>query len=401
MGLADLVASLLSSTKTSSWRDRMGPAKFRGHEFYVERSERTGGRRTVSHEYPGKNDPYVEDMGRKARTFPVEGYVLGDGYMDTLERLLAALEQAGPGELVHPYHGKRSVIVTSYRVTETKDAGGIAQLSIEFAETPTQQAQPSAVEDGASVLKASASKSLLAASTDFLSKYSAGTLLSSVSNQLRSATLAMNNIASAITSGPDELAAFKRRVENFESAIDSLVSAPSDMVAGIVDLFSFFTSRSAATKLYSFSPGVRPPATTPARVQEQTNFDATQALIQRVALAQATTLVADESFASYDDAKAAAAELSDLIDEQANNADDATYSALVQLRADLNKGVPGDSEELPRLQPYTPHVTTPSLVLAYQLYNDLERESDLLDRNKIVHPGFVTADKELEVLTSG
>jgi prophage DNA circulation protein len=53
------------------WRDVLlsQPASFRGVIFHVETGGKSSGRRTVTHEYPKRDDPYAEDMGRVARHF--------------------------------------------------------------------------------------------------------------------------------------------------------------------------------------------------------------------------------------------------------------------------------------------------------------------------------------------
>ena len=46
---------------------------------------------------------------------------------------------------------------------------------------------------------------------------------------------------------------------------------------------------------------------------------------------------------------------------------------------------------------FTPKVTTPALVLAYNLFEDLDKESDIINENNIRHPGFVPGGDEIEV----
>ena len=70
-----------------AWRDQWQTAKFRGVEFRFRTASATLGRRNVVHSYPGRDDPYVEDMGRKAREFSLEAFVLGDDYMAWRDRL--------------------------------------------------------------------------------------------------------------------------------------------------------------------------------------------------------------------------------------------------------------------------------------------------------------------------
>ena len=63
---------------TNPWRTLLlsAPASFRGIAFHVESGTLSGGRRTVVHEYPKRNDPYAEDMGRHASRWSLTGYLI-------------------------------------------------------------------------------------------------------------------------------------------------------------------------------------------------------------------------------------------------------------------------------------------------------------------------------------
>ena len=60
-----------------SWKDELRPASFRGVEFFIDVSQKSLGRRAVLHEFPNRETPYTEDMGRVAEGFEIEGHVLG------------------------------------------------------------------------------------------------------------------------------------------------------------------------------------------------------------------------------------------------------------------------------------------------------------------------------------
>lgn len=75
-----------------AWRDELRPASFRGVSFYVEGGTLTFGRRLAIHEYPQREKPYVEDLGKKARVYRLEAFVLGPDYMKDRDALIDALE---------------------------------------------------------------------------------------------------------------------------------------------------------------------------------------------------------------------------------------------------------------------------------------------------------------------
>lgn len=78
------------------------PASYRGVPFIVESNAGEVGRRGQVHEYWGRDEPYAEDGGRRARRIEFKAYVLGDDCALQRDALLAALEEKGPGMLVHP-----------------------------------------------------------------------------------------------------------------------------------------------------------------------------------------------------------------------------------------------------------------------------------------------------------
>ena len=55
-------------------------ASFKKQPFFVTSHSFSTGRRIVLHEFPYHDKPYIEDLGRKSRTFNIEGFILGDNY---------------------------------------------------------------------------------------------------------------------------------------------------------------------------------------------------------------------------------------------------------------------------------------------------------------------------------
>ena len=117
------------------WKEELRPATFRGVPFEVDGSQFTGGRKSVNHEYPQRDENYVEDLGRATRKFALNAFVVGEDYLEKRNRLLSALEQGGPGTLIHPFYGSLDVSVDAFTVSESKADGGMASFSISFIES--------------------------------------------------------------------------------------------------------------------------------------------------------------------------------------------------------------------------------------------------------------------------
>lgn len=381
-------------------------AKFRNAEFHTETLEREGGRRGPTHEYPrtGEDEAppsFREDLGLKTRAFPIQGYVSGDKYLAERDALISALEEPGPGELVHPTYGTRRVSVVTFRVTENAKEQRKVYFSIELEETEVQPTQPTTVVDAAGTLVSSIATARTAVSDEFLAKYSPGRFVESISDQLRSATVTINAAMARVTMETQRLATFKRRMTDFTNSIESLVNQPEELLAELSEIFDLTDSVDALKKIFGFDAGNRPAATTPSRTQEQTNFDASQFLIQRLSLIRAIEIAGAEDYTSYEEAVTAREGLTDLLDDQAETVSDDVYPDLLQLRADFVTAVPGEAGDLPNLLTHTPISTVCSLVLAHRLYGDVSQEADILDRNKIRNPCFLVGGRPLEVLSRG
>lgn len=109
-------------------------ASFRGVTFFVEASEISAGRRVVTHQYPQRDEPFTEDLGRAARVFSLSAFVLGDDCIEQAQALRDAIEQPGPGTLVHPEFGELQVIAQPGGSMSFDQARRRVRFSLSFVE---------------------------------------------------------------------------------------------------------------------------------------------------------------------------------------------------------------------------------------------------------------------------
>ena len=139
------MSDIWSVGPANNWRNlHWMPASYNGARFHVEANSRESGRRIVEHEFPKKDFPYAEDMGRHAREFIVRAYCIAyqrdDDDLFTIDytvprdALMNALEQEGPGVLQLNTQPSQQVVVTRYRMTEEERFGGYCTFDITFLE---------------------------------------------------------------------------------------------------------------------------------------------------------------------------------------------------------------------------------------------------------------------------
>jgi prophage DNA circulation protein len=153
------------------WRDNLhleGLGSFRGIEFYVNSVESNVGRRTVVHEFPGRDLPMVEDMGLLARRFSLDCYVLGDDYFERRDELIKEFELGGTGPLIHPYWGNMTVaVVGAVRIRETTAEGGMARISVNVVRSDIIDIQPTKATDTEQAINDAADEADTASSEQF------------------------------------------------------------------------------------------------------------------------------------------------------------------------------------------------------------------------------------------
>jgi prophage DNA circulation protein len=126
------------------WAQRMVTANFNGIDFLTESHDTKGGRRLVVHEFPGAEQPDVEDLGGKADEFSLNAYFIGADYDLFRDNFLLALNMPGAVWLMHPWRGALWVRAHSWSLHESNDKGGYCTVSVSFV--PGGQTQTALVD---------------------------------------------------------------------------------------------------------------------------------------------------------------------------------------------------------------------------------------------------------------
>lgn len=429
-----------------SWRDELKPGSFRGVPFLIDNAQTQVGRRVALHQYPLRDTPWAEDLGRNARQFSIDCLVIGADYMTQRDRLVEALEAAGPGTLVHPYFGTRRVVVAQpAEVYESTREGGLARFRIPFAEAG-EKLEPANSDDTAAQVQSQAGATSDQAAQSFANQYSQAGMpqwvTDTASSDLGGLTDALASLRDRIPGIPSAVTSFNTQLQAFSDTLSSLIRDPFNLGASVVSLVlglgtivqQPLDALGLYSSLFDFGSDAAPiTGSTPARQQQAANRAAVHALVQGAAIAQAaywsaavpaqsetqvqivnastggttssttggmqtTTTVLVDGYADVGSATTVRDEITDAIDNLSLSADDDLYPALMDLRAAVVQDINTRIATLPALIAFTPLRTMPSLVLAYRLYADATRDAEIVARNDLVYPAFATGGVALEVL---
>lgn len=427
------------------WQDRYRKASFRGASFLVEASEFEFGRRSIFYDIPmdESGGSATRDMGKLPRRFSITAFVIGLAYDARCDDLIDAIEKPGPGELIHPYYGKVTVIVDGpAKVRETTAEGGMARIEITFRKH-RDQPSPDLGLDTLTDASQAADLALEALNEDFVGSFSCsgvqGFVKSASVDVFTDATRTLQSINHDIDSVlgiPSKLASdFTKFVDELEELIDTpqkLINTIQEFVAAmfsglrrITDAIGSLIPSSNTAATIGDSLGVVSSAATLSRRRQRVNQAASMRAIKGSAIVGAVkaslSLTYDSATQALSVRNTLAGHIEDLL--QSSDFDSAelfsdavtadawadgdgpqieeVVKALRKVRVTMNRHLKSVAGDLPAVTTYVPGEMLPTCVIAYQLYGDANRDLEIDARNMdvIKHPAFAPVKVPLEVLS--
>lgn len=415
----------------SEWRDRKQDASFRGVPFLVDTDSVPVGRRTQLHEFPKRDQPFVEDLGRRTRQYKFVGFVAGDDFLAQRDRLLTALDKPGAGELVHPWFGRMTVTAGECELSHARNELGMARFNLVFIdgmlEFPVQSpntrralaAQAPSLLDSIkgrfntamapvdlARQRTSAVRSAVSGAMGFALRFlSPGTALGSdISGLMSSLMNGPGAFADSLLSGISGLErsfggygssgsfSGSRAKAAMLSSLQASAPVPDDpevatIQAAVVGLVQDAALLDVLLDMAEVPVAVNPGVSSPAAVDVQ--------LAQQGATIEAGTEV-ETAVPVADDVLAVRDSISEAMWSVAGESPPEHFSALSEVRVVLDRHLTEVARSGVGLRVYAPAETVSALVLAHTLYGDALRSGEIVERNRVRHPGFVPAT-ELQV----
>jgi prophage DNA circulation protein len=414
----------IAGAVSNAWLRLLRPASFRGVPFYYERVTHTHGRRYAMHQYPGRDVPYAEDLGRSQREWSFSAYVIGDTFHAERMALLRACEEAGPGSLILPFVGRVEAVCTEFTFEDARGVGRHSAISLSFAEAG-QEKFPSGAEDTHSQIGGAAEQLGSAERGAFVGGFSVGspvamgipiapifaamttvsTLASAASTNVRSFA-ALMAMARMPTVELDQ-APLTAAIDRLTRQADNLVYASAELFDAVDHAFETYTDAHtadaafvgmltlAATYTAQQVPvsDLQSVSTPELRAAEVRNADLFQSLVRRLALRELGYAVPGVDLDNTEHAVATRRVVFDAFtaesDLAADTNDDDLFAALINLAQRLLDDLDNRAAQLPSLAWYRTARSFNAITLAYQLYADAERNLEIVTRVGAINPAFM------------
>ncbi|WP_233863478.1 DNA circularization protein [Paraburkholderia adhaesiva] len=423
-----------SALQTASWR---------GVPFAVRGATLRAGRRVAMHEYPYRDDVWVEDLGRAGRRITLTGFLLQDaayGGGDVIAQRAAMIaacetEDKGDGELVHPSLGRVTASLLEFECEESSEHGRSFELRFSFIQAGTEQFPTLTIatqaQTGLSVIAAYA-----AAAQDFVNSMTAllttPPLVGEIERTVEAFVVDAQTITQRATSLVSMVATlqgdygrfvgqFTAGVKNPATTIDQLsgagaqareaVTESGNALVSAASIADYNGMASAAQSLVSAVQTANPDpheavqslATLQAETTAQTRATPTltvanagvTAMLRRSAVIALADSTPGYALTSYNDAQTLRQTVCDALDAEiviaADTGDDATFEALGALETAVIQDLTTRGESLAIMQTVTMGASLPVIVIAQKLYQDVTRYGALLQQIDPVNPCFAPA----------
>lgn len=415
-------------------------AYWRGVPFKVDDLTVRKGRKLAVHDYPFRDGGWPEDMGRALQVFHIAGHLVGDLAPVMQLALDAACELRGPGVLVHPMLGAIRVSLVSASSAVRKDRSRVIDVRLEFIEHGTSLF-PSILTSTIGKVLSAASAALPALATELIgiaviaaaagaAAFAGG--VASAKSFCATAQVSAADPASLVSMAAGLPPPASSQTYGRYAAGGAIVALPPgttipalqaqlaqqrDVVAAAgaaaiaaAGLFSADTAPVLVTSLAAVVEATRAAMTSPAdqlrTLLSLSSFtyrsidagataavrDALAATCRRCALVSLARASAACQYSSYDDAAAIRTMVAGALDIEITAAgdggEDATYTALRELRAAVIQDLTARGAALPLVETVTLPSVLPSLVVAQRLYHDASRSDQIVARARAVHPAF-------------
>lgn len=225
---------LAAARGLGAWAATLQQASWRGIPFAVRASLIRRGRRVAIHEYPFRDDVWVEDLGRGTRMVSFSAFLIGDDVFAQRDAMAAAAETAGSGSLVHPSLGAMTATLVEFSAGERADLGRVVEIEFSFIQgSQDQPLYPTTVISTQSAVGAASTSGLASFASDFQTDISSAVAVGY--SAIQGAIGSVVGFAAQIVGTPQALLLLGETVASLPAAVVSVVLSAAGSVLGLVN----------------------------------------------------------------------------------------------------------------------------------------------------------------------
>jgi prophage DNA circulation protein len=405
------------------WLKTLWPASYKGVPFFVEKDYEDGSRRIVEHEFPMRDDPFLEDLGEGVRHYEVDAYVASDAADADAASVIAICATRGPGALVLPAHGPVIVRCLTFQRNRSKDKHGFLALQLKFTREGVAGALVSVASLANLVFVTAESTALQAALSFAAATLTAGQpnyVIDAAVNGIQNNAATLEAVRTSTRVDAETSAAQRVEIAAIFDAAGSVTETPAigagvyatqagtdtnspavDLAARIVasarDLSEAMpASEAIATFEEVFTTAqvvIAPPLyVTPGTLQEVANADAANQAIRLAALIGYSEAIARVALTDRPSAISLRANVAEHFEAEllvVNARDLDLAHAIMSLRDKVIDYLSRAVLDLAPVVTVESNLTMPSLFFAWRLYQDPNRSTEIVARNRVIHPSFM------------
>lgn len=378
------------------------PASFRGVPFEGTAWSLPNSRRLVVTEYPGSDRHTIQDLGLTVKRYGIKGFLSGPSAPIVKDLLIDACMKPGAGPFLHPQQGLIMARCESIEYSEDAESLNYIELSMVFVAdgySISFGVINTAIAAGKAVA-AKVSAQIYAASRITYQKLNGASqeaLIVNLEDRADSAVAVasqwpMSEEKAGYIDAMADIGVYARDYSSDISALASAIQAATALVTSPADLATI-SAVAVADWIAKTAIAVEVPVESLVYAEMAENAAGAAELFAVTTLAQLAARYAVEEYASYDEALAKATSISSaLVAASELTADTDTSHALDELRSAVWLSMMKDAQQLPRLVAIEIAGLSDALDIACRLYNDADRADELIDRNNVAHPGFISAE---------
>jgi len=221
--------------------NKLYTASFKGISFLeIEDEKEAGGIKYVKHEYPLSNRRSIESLGLQLPDFTVKCMFRGENYRNDRDRFRQAITDGESGILTSQFKGKQNVKALSYELEESTDSIGSCTFTVKLSvESQSGAIAPREVAKTQRIVEDQKEVITTQIESDFVEGYEVPdnpVELDSMLDKMNSFSSEISAAAQVFTPALDNIFALESALNNFQSSLSSLISAPLELASAVTGL---------------------------------------------------------------------------------------------------------------------------------------------------------------------